>query len=172
MGDAGLSHDEPEEVLHRVLIRLHRLPVLEVVQEDIVRVQLDRRLADLRVHGDLVANVVEREVSGPPQGDFAELAAAAASSHDLVHRMHRRPQDLRNLVDRGGRRVREAHDGGSRIVDDPIENLRDQMVDLAVDDEVDHLVPEIDRKSTRLNSSHLVISYAVFCLKKKKTQTY
>src|SRR3989454_1106803 len=27
----------------------------------------------------------------------------------------------------------------------------------------------VDRKSTRLNSSHLVISYAVFCLKKKKT---
>src|SRR5256885_12954743 len=29
-----------------------------------------------------------------------------------------------------------------------------------------------DRKSTRLNSSHLVISYAVFCLKKKKTLFY
>src|SRR2546426_6476162 len=28
----------------------------------------------------------------------------------------------------------------------------------------------IDRKSTRLNSSHLVISYAVFCLKKKKNR--
>src|SRR5256885_4341303 len=28
-----------------------------------------------------------------------------------------------------------------------------------------------DRKSTRLNSSHLVISYAVFCLKKKKNHT-
>src|SRR5256885_12011406 len=28
-----------------------------------------------------------------------------------------------------------------------------------------------DRKSTRLNSSHLVISYAVFCLKKKKTMS-
>src|SRR5256885_8718341 len=27
-----------------------------------------------------------------------------------------------------------------------------------------------DRKSTRLNSSHLVISYAVFCLKKKKAE--
>src|SRR2546426_9359174 len=27
-----------------------------------------------------------------------------------------------------------------------------------------------DRKSTRLNSSHLVISYAVFCLKKKKKE--
>src|SRR2546426_5850864 len=31
------------------------------------------------------------------------------------------------------------------------------------------LVPVRDRKSTRLNSSHLVISYAVFCLKKKTT---
>src|SRR5256885_12273002 len=36
-----------------------------------------------------------------------------------------------------------------------------------------HLVADLDqledRKSTRLNSSHLVISYAVFCLKKKHT---
>src|SRR2546426_3617951 len=31
-----------------------------------------------------------------------------------------------------------------------------------------HRRNERDRKSTRLNSSHLVISYAVFCLKKKK----
>src|SRR5256885_12823810 len=31
-----------------------------------------------------------------------------------------------------------------------------------------HIVIVKDRKSTRLNSSHLVISYAVFCLKKKK----
>src|SRR2546426_8850607 len=30
--------------------------------------------------------------------------------------------------------------------------------------------PSLDRKSTRLNSSHLVISYAVFCLKKKNTK--
>src|SRR3989454_3943496 len=33
------------------------------------------------------------------------------------------------------------------------------------------VTPQIDRKSTRLNSSHLVISYAVFCLKKKKTRS-
>src|SRR5438132_5572639 len=32
----------------------------------------------------------------------------------------------------------------------------------------DHLGLVRDRKSTRLNSSHTVISYAVFCLKKKK----
>src|SRR5947209_14343927 len=30
----------------------------------------------------------------------------------------------------------------------------------------------LDRKSTRLNSSHANISYAVFCLKKKKTKKY
>src|SRR5256885_7491522 len=33
---------------------------------------------------------------------------------------------------------------------------------------LEFLGPVTDRKSTRLNSSHLVISYAVFCLKKKK----
>src|SRR5256885_12199744 len=36
---------------------------------------------------------------------------------------------------------------------------------------VRHRVSRIDRKSTRLNSSHLVISYAVFCLKKKKNES-
>src|SRR3712207_8332721 len=42
------------------------------------------------------------------------------------------------------------------------ELLQDQVVDLLV-------VVVVDRKSTRLNSSHANISYAVFCLKKKKT---
>src|SRR5256885_11572394 len=32
------------------------------------------------------------------------------------------------------------------------------------------ILRDSDRKSTRLNSSHLVISYAVFCLKKNKDQ--
>src|SRR5260221_5718992 len=34
------------------------------------------------------------------------------------------------------------------------------------------IVRQRDRKSTRLNSSHTVISYAVFCLKKKKHDAY
>src|SRR5690242_21470262 len=33
-------------------------------------------------------------------------------------------------------------------------------------------LPHRDRKSTRLNSSHMSISYAVFCLKKKKNKNY
>src|SRR3712207_8462770 len=40
---------------------------------------------------------------------------------------------------------------------------KDQLI--AIDD---HVVWDLDRKSTRLNSSHANISYAVFCLKKKK----
>src|SRR5260221_9427688 len=35
---------------------------------------------------------------------------------------------------------------------------------------VREIAQKVDRKSTRLNSSHTVISYAVFCLKKKKKQ--
>src|SRR5438034_11818415 len=35
-----------------------------------------------------------------------------------------------------------------------------------------HRLALLDRKSTRLNSSHTVISYAVFCLKKKKKKKY
>src|SRR5258708_28530030 len=37
-------------------------------------------------------------------------------------------------------------------------------------DGAEQLVAHEDRKSTRLNSSHQIISYAVFCLKKKKQQ--
>src|SRR2546422_6370474 len=37
---------------------------------------------------------------------------------------------------------------------------------------LDEELARIDRKSTRLNSSHGYISYAVFCLKKKKKQDY
>src|SRR5207249_7156424 len=35
---------------------------------------------------------------------------------------------------------------------------------------IERLTQQLDRKSTRLNSSHVSISYAVFCLKKKKVR--
>ena len=41
------------------------------------------------------------------------------------------------------------------------------ILDACVKNEMTHIT-HLDRKSTRLNSSHVVISYAVFCLKKKK----
>src|ERR1022692_2678362 len=58
--------------------------------------------------------------------------------------------------------------------DGSVKTGRTHFVDheLAVNDHgagrFEHAASHADRKSTRLNSSHLVISYAVFCLKKKK----
>src|SRR3712207_6865774 len=51
----------------------------------------------------------------------------------------------------------------------PVQAARERQVVRALD-EVDGVELE-DRKSTRLNSSHANISYAVFCLKKKKNTT-
>src|SRR3989442_6234372 len=49
--------------------------------------------------------------------------------------------------------------------------IADQLLDLLIGD-LEELIRDQDRKSTRLNSSHVRISYAVFCLKKKKIQLY
>src|SRR5256885_8543706 len=54
---------------------------------------------------------------------------------------------------------------GDLLPADGVHLLADDGVDA-----VEHALAQ-DRKSTRLNSSHLVISYAVFCLKKKKKNT-
>src|SRR3989475_4237518 len=52
----------------------------------------------------------------------------------------------------------QSHPGGARAAHQPVR--REQAAERAAD--------LSDRKSTRLNSSHSQISYAVFCLKKKK----
>src|SRR5207245_7607912 len=49
-----------------------------------------------------------------------------------------------------------------------IEGVRIQINPMNLDKGRDALAGHVDRKSTRLNSSHGSISYAVFCLKKKK----
>src|SRR3712207_7458683 len=51
-------------------------------------------------------------------------------------------------------------------LDDPDEQTGAKIILRAVEEPVRQLA--LDRKSTRLNSSHANISYAVFCLKKKK----
>src|SRR5256885_3698631 len=51
-----------------------------------------------------------------------------------------------------------------------IERLGSRREADEVGEEDRHDLSLLDRKSTRLNSSHLVISYAVFCLKKKTRQ--
>src|SRR2546426_6082995 len=66
---------------------------------------------------------------------------------------------------------------GAEEVTDPATDQRRQLVNVVEEMAIAAGVPrpriwivsdpDPDRKSTRLNSSHLVISYAVFCLKKK-----
>src|SRR5256885_5968355 len=66
------------------------------------------------------------------------------------------PGDLRPVAQRRPVRDIVRPDGGVRVAVAGHDHRRDAR-------------RPADRKSTRLNSSHLVISYAVFCLKKKKT---
>src|SRR5256885_11074121 len=64
----------------------------------------------------------------------------------------------------------DARIGGLPLVPDDVDPDVVVVVDAIVGDgEPGHVPVDEDRKSTRLNSSHLVISYAVFCLKKKNT---
>src|SRR2546430_4672262 len=61
--------------------------------------------------------------------------------------------------------------GQARVLDELREELRQVRQEVAeLAERVDFTERALDRKSTRLNSSHSQISYAVFCLKKKKTQ--
>src|SRR5437899_6030071 len=58
---------------------------------------------------------------------------------------------------------------GDKELRGPAIMLRDEALQMAAElTSLLHLIKVTDRKSTRLNSSHLGISYAVFCLKKKK----
>src|SRR2546426_9150798 len=84
--------------------------------------------------------------------DTATTEIYTLSLHDAL------PISLRYRLGRGGRGHGVLRRGGE---------LRQDAGDVR---EADWRLPAAagDRKSTRLNSSHLVISYAVFCLKKKK----
>src|SRR5205807_9364448 len=85
---------------------------------------------------------------------------------------------FRSLADESDRErvTAELRSSGGRLAGEPPAGLQSEGAALwralaATDYDIAferlHELPGSDRKSTRLNSSHLVISYAVFCLKKK-----
>src|SRR5690606_41709951 len=88
----------------------------------------------------------------------------------------RRSSDLAGV----GRPQHAQHDQGEGHVDTAVEEVEQDRrnavagdaphagLSLRAEDAAPEPCPE-DRKSTRLNSSHVKISYAVFCLKKKNT---
>src|SRR5256885_12518522 len=91
----------------------------------------------------------------------------------LSIRMH--PADNVAIVaNDGGLPAGTVMPGGLVLVDKVPQAHKVALVDIAEGGEVRRYnvvigyALQADRKSTRLNSSHLVISYAVFCLKKKK----
>src|SRR5690554_7267192 len=73
-----------------------------------------------------------------------------------------RPTPLGRGLDRGGRKTRTIHSPPD------CESCSDSCA-LVPPIQPSPAAPQKDRKSTRLNSSHVRISYAVFCLKKKTT---
>src|SRR5207253_10792211 len=84
--------------------------------------------------------------------DLAPPAASAEPSVDVIPILVSRKVLTAEQAERVRRATRMSPQSGEQAV-----------IQLGFASEV-----QIDRKSTRLNSSHVAISYAVFCLKKKK----
>src|SRR2546428_4513204 len=82
---------------------------------------------------------------------------------EVVHVVPALAPDLEGIAEPFGRQERGL---GALALDQRVGRER-----RPVDDGPDRVGSHSDRKSTRLNSSHDQISYAVFCLKKKKTNT-
>src|SRR5437764_12244083 len=102
-----------------------------------------KAIAEARGHGDLSENAeyhAAREQQGFIEGRIKEI------EHKLAQAQVIEPAKLPNT---------------GKVVFGALVELEDQA-------DGEHHLAGIDRKSTRLNSSHRCISYAVFCLKKKK----
>src|SRR5699024_12603457 len=94
----------------------------------------------------------------------ASPAVYPLSLHDALPICGRVHAELACLVDQPDQILLRQIEQVVEALDDVIHRLEDV-------DPVGRATPRSDRKSTRLNSSHVSISYAVFCLKKKKQNT-
>src|SRR5439155_15402297 len=97
--------------------------------------------------------------------DWRHCRRRAGRDHEAPRR------DLELVADHGGRGILEARRAFDHVYTETGETLlgivRRDCCDHAVHMRIDLGEIDLDRKSTRLNSSHVAISYAVFCLKKK-----
>src|SRR3712207_7452595 len=99
--------------------------------------------------------------------DTATTEIYTLSLHDALPIFEGVVGDARDVVAGGEGLALAGQDHAAGL--DPVVEARHRLGDGAEDVVVEG-VPRLDRKSTRLNSSHANISYAVFCLKKKKKQ--
>src|SRR5688500_19248397 len=98
----------------------------------------------------------------------AYLVSVSVANRDLHSFPTRRSSDL--AASHQPRAFRE-RDVAPLVGDEELECDAIELAELPLERGHRCSFPRRDRKSTRLNSSHLVISYAVFCLKKKTLKT-
>src|SRR5256885_9000622 len=128
--------------------RLARLPEVAVKRIDVQRVLAERR-GERRAGLDLGLDLQQQLLHGRVGGALADDVERLQQRHAGLHHRRELPREQREI-----------------LFGDPAAAADLLLLDLL---HQDALPPQGgDRKSTRLNSSHLVISYAVFCLKKKK----
>src|SRR3989454_5066055 len=178
----GAASRSEGPLVERIEVGVDRLAVaLEPSPAPVARAEAGQRLgrevhARLTVHDQLAHPLSDQERAGDPEGVAPGGRVEPVDGRYLP--------DQKVPVGREGRKTRAPSydrrrlEGRKGARESGAELLQDSLVTFGLLDrkrgrEVGHGEPlgrslEADRKSTRLNSSHLVISYAVFCLKKKK----
>src|SRR2546426_4210536 len=119
---------------------------------------------------------VSEQVGGPAasRGAAATTSRGVATPITRLRRLRARPhsEELEEVVGQTDQRPL----GGDFVIaaegEAPKGAALLRLTKDRLDDRLAARVDPPDRKSTRLNSSHLVISYAVFCLKKKKKKKH
>src|SRR2546426_6332493 len=187
-------HDRVVPGLGEHGLEVRRVALLRVDGLTVHRIHLMRVHSDLAVElelGDLEPALALRDEHVEALDQLDDLLAIQLArvlvQLRLVRLLHVLPLVVAPLqsphvgpVRRGGIVVPEQVEGGrDPLVEKPLDRLGGHLAGLY--DAQQPVVPRAemegfllehrahgDRKSTRLNSSHLVISYAVFCLKKKK----
>src|SRR3712207_1605635 len=131
----------------------------EVLQANINAEETARKEADEVLQGNIDAEAAAREAGDNALEEAlkAEALERKISDNDLNARI------LRNVdaIEKNGEAIKENEEKIVREAE--IRHEVDKMLGERITAETQ------DRKSTRLNSSHANISYAVFCLKKKNT---
>src|SRR5947209_13707678 len=101
-------------------------------------------------------------------GDALPRVHVTAKMPDVIYEMSAKGLGMTTVVDDGSRLAGVFTDGDLRRL---MQKRKGESLELTVGECMTRTPVTIDRKSTRLNSSHANISYAVFCLKKKKKKT-
>src|SRR5258708_15896728 len=105
----------------------------------------------------------------------AQRAGACLYAHTRVaaieQETNNRARKFRVQTSKGAITARELILASGAYTTEATPALRKKIIPIGSYIIATEVLPAEDRKSTRLNSSHQIISYAVFCLKKKKTRS-